>query len=210
MLSVERAHKLAIELNVSTIEIISAMLELGIPVQFPDLALSARDVKRIRSHFKKTSSVVTKKLAFLISVIVSLTAFVGINNENVFADDALIPKPLIATPLTISIDSTVSKPTMDNFTVVFMENDCNAVDYSTTDFLIVENIKEFLSHEGYYSGSIDDVFDTKLKLSVQDFQRDMGIRIDGIVGPTTHKMMQNYDIILIKWKAGATMHLLHR
>jgi len=190
---VDRAHKLAIELNVSSIEITSAMLELGIPVQFPDLAMSARDAKRIRSHFKKTSSLVTKKLAFLISAIVSLTAIVGINNESVFADDTSVPTPLIATPLTISIDSTVSKPTVGNFTVVFMENDCNAVDYSTTDFLVVENIKEFLSHEGYYSGSIDDVFDTKLKLSVQDFQRDMGIRIDGIVGPTTHKMMQNYD-----------------
>ena len=189
----DRAHKLAIELNVSSIEITSAMLELGIPVQFPDLAMSARDAKRIRSHFKKTSSLVTKKLAFLISAIVSLTAIVGINNESVFADDTSVPTPLIATPLTISIDSTVSKPTVGNFTVVFMENDCNAVDYSTTDFLVVENIKEFLSHEGYYSGSIDDVFDTKLKLSVQDFQRDMGIRIDGIVGPTTHKMMQNYD-----------------
>ena len=28
---------------------------------------------------------------------------------------------------------------------------------------------------------------------MKDFQKDMGIRIDGVVGPTTHKIMQNYN-----------------
>ena len=74
-----------------------------------------------------------------------------------------------------------------------LSNECTPVDYADTDFLVVENIKEFLSNNEYYTGTIDDVFDEELKDSVKDFQKDMGIRIDGVVGPTTHKIMQNYN-----------------
>ena len=36
-------------------------------------------------------------------------------------------------------------------------------------------------------------FDSKLENSIKDFQKAMGIRIDGIIGPTTYKTMQKYD-----------------
>ena len=41
-------------------------------------------------------------------------------------------------------------------------------------------------------GGTGESFDWSLINSVKDFQKDMGIRIDGVIGPTTHKMMQNY------------------
>ncbi len=36
-------------------------------------------------------------------------------------------------------------------------------------------------------------FDSKLENSIKDFQKAMGIRIDGIIGPTTYKTMEKYD-----------------
>ena len=74
-----------------------------------------------------------------------------------------------------------------------LSNECTPVDYADTDFLVVENVKVFLSNNEYYTGTINEVFDEELKDSVKDFQKDMGIRIDGVVGPTTHKIMQNYN-----------------
>jgi peptidoglycan hydrolase-like protein with peptidoglycan-binding domain len=74
-----------------------------------------------------------------------------------------------------------------------MQNECVSTDYSSTDFLVVKNIKTFLNNEGYYEGVNDDNFDTKLKESLKDFQKDVGIKIDGVMGPTTYRMMQYYD-----------------
>lgn len=76
---------------------------------------------------------------------------------------------------------------------IFLEEECVSTDYSSTDFLVVKNIKTFLTNEGYYEGVNDNNFDTKLKESLKDFQKDVGIKIDGVIGPTTFKMMQNYD-----------------
>ena len=70
---------------------------------------------------------------------------------------------------------------------------CTAANYEKTDFLVVKNIKIFLYDEGYFDGPINDNFDSKLENSIRDFQKAMGIRIDGIIGPTTYKTMQKYD-----------------
>ena len=70
---------------------------------------------------------------------------------------------------------------------------CTAADYEKTDFLVVKNIKIFLYDEGYFDGPINDNFDLKLENSIRDFQKAMGIRVDGIIGPTTYKTMQKYD-----------------
>ena len=70
---------------------------------------------------------------------------------------------------------------------------CTAANYEKTDFLVVKNIKIFLYDEGYFDGPINDNFDSKLENSIRDFQQAMGIRIDGIIGPTTYKTMQKYD-----------------
>ncbi len=70
---------------------------------------------------------------------------------------------------------------------------CSVANYEKTDFLVVKNIKIFLYDEGYFDGPINDNFDSKLENSIRDFQKAMGIRIDGIIGPTTYKTMQKYD-----------------
>ena len=70
---------------------------------------------------------------------------------------------------------------------------CISENYEQTDFLVVQNIQVFLSNEGYFDGSLNGYFDSKLEDSIKDFQTVMGIRIDGIIGPTTYKTMQKYD-----------------
>lgn len=72
-------------------------------------------------------------------------------------------------------------------------NECISNDYEQTDFLVVQNIQIFLSNEGYFNGSLNGYFDSKLENSIKDFQKAMGIRIDGIIGSTTYKTMQKYD-----------------
>ncbi len=70
---------------------------------------------------------------------------------------------------------------------------CSVANYEKIDFLVVKNIKIFLYDEGYFDGPINDNFDSKLENSIREFQKAMGIRIDGIIGPTTYKTMQKYD-----------------
>ena len=72
-------------------------------------------------------------------------------------------------------------------------NECISNDYEQTDFLVVQNIQIFLSNEGYFNGSLNGYYDSKLENSIKDFQKAMGIRIDGIIGSTTYKTMQKYD-----------------
>ncbi len=72
-------------------------------------------------------------------------------------------------------------------------NECISNDYEQTDFLVVQNIQIFLSNEGYFNGSLNGYYDSKLENSIKDFQKAMGVRIDGIIGSTTYKTMQKYD-----------------
>ena len=70
---------------------------------------------------------------------------------------------------------------------------CTSNNYEQNDFLIVQNIQMFLSNESYFNGPLNNMYDSKLQNSLKNFQKAMGIRIDGIVGPTTYKTMQKYD-----------------
>ena len=70
---------------------------------------------------------------------------------------------------------------------------CTSNNYEQNDFLIVQNIQMFLTNESYFNGPLNNMFDSKLENSLKNFQKAMGIRIDGIIGPTTHKAMQKYD-----------------
>ena len=73
------------------------------------------------------------------------------------------------------------------------ELNCISENYEQTDFLVVQNIQIFLFNEGYFNSSLNGYFDSKLEDSIKDFQKAMGIRIDGIIGPSTYKTMQKYD-----------------
>lgn len=53
----------------------------------------------------------------------------------------------------------------------------------------VRQIQSALQSRGYYSGSIDGIFGTLTKKAVTAFQRDNGLKVDGIAGPETLKAL---------------------
>ena len=180
---------LAYKLNLPIEEVIALMLKLDIPVDSPDYILTTKDVKKIKKYLRKNNNsylkdtlvagVAIMSIYFMFSPIGNF--IMGINNN----------EPLtFTTAISVENDYPVESRSSNYY---MLSNECTPVDYADTDFLVVENIKEFLSNNEYYTGTIDDVFDEELKDSVKDFQKDMGIRIDGVVGPTTHKIMQNYN-----------------
>ena len=178
---------LAYKLNLSIDEVVALMQKLNIPLESPDYILTTKDIKKIKKYLrKKNNSYVKDALVTGVAIMSIYFTFSPIGNfiMGLNINEALT----FTTPISVENDYPVVNRSSNYY---MLSNECMPVDYADTDFLVVENIKEFLSNEGYYSGSIDEVFDEELKDSVKDFQKDMGIRIDGVVGPTTHKIMQN-------------------
>ena len=180
---------LAYKLNLPIEEVIALMLKLDIPVDSPDYILTTKDVKKIKKYLRKNNNsylkdtlvagVAIMSIYFMFSPIGNF--IMGINNN----------EPLtFTTAISVENDYPVESRSSNYY---MLSNECTPVDYADTDFLVVENVKVFLSNNEYYTGTINGVFDEELKDSVKDFQKDMGIRIDGVVGPTTHKIMQNYN-----------------
>ena len=180
---------LAYMLNLSIEQVTAIMKRLEIPVNSPDYILTNKDVKKIKKYLRRNNSSILKdtivaavaimSVYFMFSPIGNFIMSIG-NNE-----------PLtFSTPISLENEDPIRSFSPHYY---MLSNECTPVDYADTDFLVVKNIKEFLSNNEYYTGTIDDVFDEELKDSVKDFQKDMGIRIDGVVGPTTHKIMQNYN-----------------
>ena len=90
----------------------------------------------------------------------------------------------------IPIDSTVEgNVNSDNLLI----QECIQKNYKNTDFLVVRNIQKFLYGENFYDGKITGYFDENLLNSIKKFQEYVGIRIDGIMGPSTHKAMTAYN-----------------
>ncbi len=180
---------LARSLNLSIEQVTIIMKKLDIPVNSPDYILTTKDVKKIKKYVRRNNGSLLKDI-FVTSVAIMSLYFMFTTIGGLIMST---PNNEASTPTT-SIFINERSPVQSGIVHYYLSsNECRPVDYSETDFLVVENIKVFLSNEGYYTGTIDEVFNTKLESSVKDFQKDMGIRIDGVVGPTTHKMMQNYD-----------------
>ena len=90
--------------------------------------------------------------------------------------------------LTFSISVEASEPfPNDNI------QDCVQNNYKNTDFLEITNLNYFLDKEGFLSGKIESYMTTNLKLAIKNFQRFVGIRVDGIIGPSTHKAMTSFN-----------------
>ena len=49
----------------------------------------------------------------------------------------------------------------------------------------VRQIQKVLKREGYYKGNVDGIYGTGTKNAVRNFQRAVGIAVDGIAGPKT-------------------------
>ena len=180
---------LAYRLRLSNEQIIVIMKKLDIPVDSPNYILTTKDVKKIKKYVRKNNGSVLKDTFVAAVAILSIYfMFTTLGSSIVSPFNKEVSAP--TTSIFIEEESSTRRASVRYYSLF---NECRPADYSETDFLVVENIKVFLSNEGYYTGSVDEVFDTQLINSVKDFQKDMGIRIDGVIGPTTHKMMQNYD-----------------
>ena len=53
----------------------------------------------------------------------------------------------------------------------------------------VRQIQQALKNKGYYTGSVDGIFGTLTKNAVTAFQRDNGLKVDGIAGKQTLKAL---------------------
>lgn len=53
----------------------------------------------------------------------------------------------------------------------------------------VRQIQTVLKQKGYYTGNVDGIFGTKTKSAVTAFQRDNGLKVDGIAGSETLKAL---------------------
>ena len=100
-------YKLADKLGISSVEIISIMKKLGMPVKLPNPTVSENDAEKIKVNFKKGRGFSGKNLVFFISAVVSLTFILSINGDKVFADDSHT-----ATPDTEYINFIPSEPTV--------------------------------------------------------------------------------------------------
>lgn len=90
----------------------------------------------------------------------------------------------------IPIDETIDK-NYDSQNPALQE--CTQRNYQKIDFLNVRNIQTFLFNEKFFDGKINGYFDENLLSSIKKFQEFVGIRIDGIIGPSTHKAMTAYN-----------------
>ncbi|MDA9635839.1 peptidoglycan-binding protein [bacterium] len=79
--------------------------------------------------------------------------------------------------------------------------DCDPEKYAKSDFLNVKNIQTFLKNENFFDGKLNGYLDNNLVIGIKKFQQFVGIRVDGIIGPSTHKAMTSYDKCEKKVKA---------
>ena len=93
----------------------------------------------------------------------------------------------------VSVFGTKSNITYETKTIEIQYSDCEERDYSSTNFLDVSNIQEFLKNENFFEGKISGYLDDALLASIKSFQKFTGIRVDGIIGPSTHKAMTSFD-----------------
>jgi len=166
-------YKLAYELEVSSVEIITAMKKLGIPVHLPNPSVSTDDAQKIRTSFKKRSGFLFKNVSLFITAIVSITLLLSINSDKVFADDAAPPTPI----------ATASEPTSSSL-LSLKENVVVASETIKDSFTIL--VQEKLIDLGMLSGPATGINDKVTQEAIKSFQEKAGLeKIDGMVGPET-------------------------
>ena len=165
-------YRLADELGVSTVEIISAMEKLDIPVQLPNPSVSIDDAQKIKASFKKGSGFSFKNISFFIAAVVSLTIVLSINSDKVFADDTA-PPPVV----------TASEPTVSSL-LAFKEQVVVTSEAIRDSFTVM--VQEKLIDLGLLSGPATGINDKVTQEAIKSFQEKAGLeKIDGMVGSET-------------------------
>jgi hypothetical protein len=171
-------YKLSDELSISSVEIISIMKKLGMPVELPNPTVSKNDAEIIRSNFNKRRGFSSKNLSFFISAVISLTLILSINGEKVFANDTAT-----TTQETEYADSTPSEPTADSL-LAFKKNIVTTSVAIKDPFTVM--VQEKLINLGLLNTSATGVNDKKTQEAIMSFQEKAGLKkIDGMVGPET-------------------------
>ncbi|MFH0876794.1 MAG: peptidoglycan-binding domain-containing protein [Candidatus Omnitrophota bacterium] len=62
----------------------------------------------------------------------------------------------------------------------------------TVETMSKKDIQTALKNAGYYDGSIDGKIGPKSRTAIMDFQKDMGLKIDGITGRQTKEKLLKY------------------
>jgi hypothetical protein len=169
---VVEVYRLADELGVSSVEIISVMEKLDIPVQLPNPSVSIDDAQKIKASFKKGSGFSFKNISFFIAAVVSLTFVLSINSDRVFADDTA-PPPV----------ATASEPTVSSL-LAFKEQVVVTSEAIKDSFTVM--VQEKLIDLGLLSGPATGVNDKVTQDAIKSFQEKAGLeKIDGMVGPET-------------------------
>ena len=63
---------------------------------------------------------------------------------------------------------------------------------SRSIFMTKKEVQTALKNAGYYFGAIDGKIGPKSKEAIRDFQADNGLKVDGIVGSKTQRLLSEY------------------
>ena len=56
----------------------------------------------------------------------------------------------------------------------------------------VREVQSILKQIGYYKGVVDGIYGPQTEAAVKNFQRNMALTVDGIVGENTYKALERY------------------
>lgn len=62
----------------------------------------------------------------------------------------------------------------------------------TVETMSKKNIQNALKNAGYYDGPVDGKIGPKSRTAIMDFQKDMGLKMDGIAGRQTKEKLLKY------------------
>ncbi len=62
----------------------------------------------------------------------------------------------------------------------------------SVDDMTKKQIQQALKNAGYYDGNIDGKIGPKSKEAIREFQRDMGLKVDGVAGAQTKQKLLKY------------------
>ncbi len=63
---------------------------------------------------------------------------------------------------------------------------------ATSETMTKKQIQEALKNAGYYDGTVDGKIGPRSKEAIKDFQRDNGLKVDGVAGRNTKEKLIKY------------------